>query len=303
LIGAAAVLGGMARMTISLTVILLECTGNEQFVLPLMLTLMTARIVGSLWNEDLYHIHIHLKKGVKFLESELRSITRHHNLVAGQIMGENVIFVRPVDRVGVIYDILTSCKHTNFPVVDTDDNGILYGTIGRNALVILLQQRAFGHPKKESDMDHDDDFSANYLRVESDDIKYFPLVQWDVVEKSYPKYPSEKSLRISRAERDFLVDLRPYANRAPLTVQESSTVSVSFFTLLCFLSCWAQPTLTFSGCNLFYIIQRTYQLFRSIGLRFLPVVNPHNQCVGTITRSDLTPEALADTMLKKGKKR
>jgi chloride channel 7 len=234
-----------------------------------MLTLMTARIVGSLWNEDLYHIHIHLKKGVKFLESELRSITRHHkyvrlrgirslgenvlfslvrllyfSLVAGQIMGENVIFVRPVDRVGVIYDILTSCKHTNFPVVDTDDNGILYGTIGRNALVILLQQRAFGHPRKESDMDHDDDFSSNYLRVESDDIKYFPLVQWDVVEKSYPKYPSEKSLRISRAERDFLVDLRPYANRAPLTVQESSTVSVSFFTLAPLLSFLLGPTNT-----------------------------------------------------------
>lgn len=81
LVGAAAVLGGMARMTISLTVILLECTGNEQFVLPLMLTLMSARIVGSLWNEDLYHIHIHMKKGVQFLEAELRSITRHHKYV------------------------------------------------------------------------------------------------------------------------------------------------------------------------------------------------------------------------------
>jgi chloride channel 7 len=78
LIGAAAVLGGMARMTISLTVILLECTGNEQFVLPLMLTLMTARITGSLFNEDIYHIHIHLKKGVQFLDAELRSVTRHH---------------------------------------------------------------------------------------------------------------------------------------------------------------------------------------------------------------------------------
>lgn len=76
-------------------------------------------------------------------------------------------------------------------------------------------------------MDGDDDFASNYLRVETDDIKYFPLIQWDVVEKAYPKYPSANSLRISRDERDFLVDLRPYANKAPLTTQESSTVSVS----------------------------------------------------------------------------
>lgn len=76
--GAAAVLGGMARMTISLTVILLECTGNEQFVLPLMLTLMTARLMGGLFNDDLYHIHIHLKKGVEFLEAELKSTTLYH---------------------------------------------------------------------------------------------------------------------------------------------------------------------------------------------------------------------------------
>lgn len=46
-----------------------------------MLTLMTARIVGGLFNDDLYHIHIHMKKGVHFLESELRSVTRHHKYV------------------------------------------------------------------------------------------------------------------------------------------------------------------------------------------------------------------------------
>jgi CBS-domain-containing membrane protein len=37
-------------------------------------------------------------------------------------------------------------------------------------------------------------------------------------------------------------------------------------------------------------------------LRFLPVVNKYNQVVGTITRSDLTADALAETMLQKGKK-
>ena len=78
LVGAAAVLGGMARMTISLTVILLECTGNEQYVLPLMLTLMTARLVGQLFNHDLYHIHIGFKKGVHFLETEIKNIPKYH---------------------------------------------------------------------------------------------------------------------------------------------------------------------------------------------------------------------------------
>lgn len=43
-------------------------------------------------------------------------------------------------------------------------------------------------------------------------------------------------------------------------------------------------------------------MFRGLGLRFLPVVNKYNQVVGTITRSDLTADSLAQTMLQKGKK-
>lgn len=86
-------------------VILLECTGNEQFVLPLMISLFCARIVGSLFNSDLYHIHIHLKKGVQFLDHELRSISGQHNLYAGHIMSREVVFLRPIERVSVVHDI------------------------------------------------------------------------------------------------------------------------------------------------------------------------------------------------------
>lgn len=45
--GAAAVTAGISRMTISLTVMILEATGDMQYVLPLMLTVMASRFVGE----------------------------------------------------------------------------------------------------------------------------------------------------------------------------------------------------------------------------------------------------------------
>jgi chloride channel 7 len=188
-----------------------------------------------------------------------------------EVMSDNMIFVRPVERVATIYDILRASSHSNYLIVDPTDKGVLYGTIGRNALCILLQQRVFGLPRDET-RQHDR-VLCNYLDVGEDHEKYLSLVQWSVIEKSYPKYPQVSDIRITDEDREFMVDLRPYCNTAPVTIHEQASV------------------------------ERTYSVFRDLGLRFLPVVNRYNQAVGTITRADLTPDALAEAMLMKGSKK
>lgn len=259
LMGAAAVLGGMARMTISLTVILLEATGDMQYVLPLMLTLMAARFVGNVFNEGLYDIHIHLKH-IPFLEPDVPAVAERNEIVAGQVMSTEVKCLRPVERAGVVFDLLRSCSHGTFPIVDTASGGTLYGTASRYMLCTLLQRRAFGSPDVLDDY-HDQGHDLGPRRLS-------PLVQWQTIEKAYPNYPVVKNIDMRDSDRDGWLDLRPYANTAPYTVNETAS------------------------------IQRTYRLFRTLGLRFLCVVNHNNQVVGIITRKDLLPEALTDSLLR-----
>jgi len=259
LMGAAAVLGGMARMTISLTVILLEATGDMQYVLPLMLTLMCARFTGNVFNEGLYDIHIKLKN-IPFLDAEVPSVAEKHEIVAGQVMSTDVKCLRPVERVGVVYDLLRNCSHGTFPVVDTASSGTLFGTASRDMLCTLLQRKAFGNP----------DLVSNYEEsaLPSGPKRLSPLVQWDTMELVYPKYPTIEDVDLRSADRNALLDLRPYANTAPYTVNETAS------------------------------IQRTYRLFRTLGLRCLCVVNHSNQVVGIITRKDLLEESLSHSLLR-----
>jgi chloride channel 7 len=258
LMGAAAVLGGMARMTISLTVILLEATGDMQYVLPLMIVLMSARFTGNVFNEGLYDIHIHLKH-IPFMEPEVPPIAERNEIVAGQVMSAEVKCLRPVERAGVVYDLLRSCQHGTFPIVDTASGGTLYGTASRDMLCTLLQRRAFGNPDVLEEYDNSDTLGPRRLS---------PLVQWDTIERAYPRYPSIDDFEIGEADRNCWLDLRPYANTAPYTINETAS------------------------------IQRTYRLFRTLGLRFLCVVNHNNQVVGIITRKDLLPASLSESLLR-----
>jgi len=138
-------------------------------------------------------------------------------------MSNHVVFLRPIESVGKVYDLMRGSTHSNYVVVDPDDNNIIYGTIPRNALCILLQQREFGLPAEDDGESHRT--LCNYLEVERE--KYVPLIQWQVIERAYPKYPTVEQLRISENDREYIVDLRPYCNQSPVTVHEAASVEVS----------------------------------------------------------------------------
>eukprot|EP00913_Durusdinium_trenchii_P022965 g21563.t1 len=70
MVGAAAVLGGVCRVTISLVAIMLELTGGMTYIVPFMIAVLIAKLVGDTLNEGIYDLYIVLK-GYPFLQEEL----------------------------------------------------------------------------------------------------------------------------------------------------------------------------------------------------------------------------------------
>ncbi|CAM9297744.1 unnamed protein product, partial [Discosporangium mesarthrocarpum] len=161
-----------------------------QYVLPLMLTLMAARWVGNVFNEGLYDVQIHLSK-LPFLDDEVPQLGVKNDMTASQAMSRRVRCLRPVERAGTVYDVLSACEHGCFPVVDDREGDILVGTIlSRRSLTVLLQEKAFGPPHTNP---------ALGSRVS-------PLLSWGDMEKIYPRYPTIASVTLTDEERKCWVD-------------------------------------------------------------------------------------------------
>ncbi|MBN3317962.1 CLCN6 protein, partial [Atractosteus spatula] len=119
LIGAASFLGGVVRMTISLTVILIESTNEISYGLPIMITLMVAKWTGDFFNKGIYDIYIVLK-GAPLLEWETE--VEMDKLTASDIMEPNLTYVYPHTRIQSLVSILRTTVYHAFPVV-TENRG------------------------------------------------------------------------------------------------------------------------------------------------------------------------------------
>ncbi|CAH8665013.1 unnamed protein product [Schistosoma bovis] len=208
LIGAAAQLGGIVRTTLSLTVILMEATGNVIVGLPLLMTLTVAKYVGDCLSEGIYDEHIGLNSMALLpWTPHSLSITKR----AYDLMSNPVVFLYPIMRVSELVERVTNNLHHGFPVVvgSTDSSRFSYGTlvgmISSEHLALLLQKRAF--------LSKDGNIVYSLTYKDYDD--------------AYPSYPKlgDVLANLSCDDMDAYLDLRPYMCEAPYSVPETMTMT------------------------------------------------------------------------------
>jgi chloride channel 3/4/5 len=130
-IGSAAMLGGVTRMTISLVVILFELTGALSHVLPIMIAVMVSKWVGDAFNrQGIYDAWIALH-GYPFIPT---SEFRDSGETAEEFMVpvQDVVMINGRDSsVPELENLLKEYDHDGFPVVDGE---MLVGYVPRDKL-------------------------------------------------------------------------------------------------------------------------------------------------------------------------
>jgi chloride channel 7 len=261
LIGASAMLGGMSRMTIAGTIIVLEASGNTQYLLPLMLTFAGARYAGNAINLSMYDMQIELKE-LPFLEGSLKTLGLLNYHPIDEVMAQPVVTLNEITRISLVHHILSTRTHNGFPVVKK--NGHLCGFILRKTLCNIIKLKAFSSPIPTPSKDGSYSAAGTPDPSVGGSVKLAPAatVFHDTLERTYPNYPDIKDIHLDSAEMNCWLDVRPYMDTAPYAIHSSSSVS------------------------------RCYRFFRTLGLRHLIVLDGDHRVTGIITRKDLTESRL-----------
>ncbi|KAJ3153315.1 glycerol ethanol, ferric requiring protein [Geranomyces michiganensis] len=140
MLGAIGALGGVTRMTLSLTVVMFELTGTLNYIVPCMATLMTAKIVGDLFGKGGFaEMQIRMNR-YPFLDPREDEVV---GLTASEVMtpsAELVCFVVSGMTVSDIEEALTQARYKGFPVLKSLEDLTLVGYISNDDLRHALER-------------------------------------------------------------------------------------------------------------------------------------------------------------------
>ncbi|CAK9175124.1 unnamed protein product [Ilex paraguariensis] len=212
-LGAASLMAGSMRMTVSLCVIFLELTNNLLLLPITMLVLLIAKTVGDCINPSIYEIILDLK-GLPFLDAHPEPWMR--NITVGDLADVKppAVNLRGVETVGRIVDVLQNTTHNGFPVIDEEvvpPIGLatgateLHGLVLRAHLILVLKKKWFLQERRRTE-------------------------DWEVREKFTwvelaERWWNIEEVAVTKDEMEMYVDLHPLTNTTPYTVVESMSVA------------------------------------------------------------------------------
>ncbi|XP_066861196.1 H(+)/Cl(-) exchange transporter 5 isoform X2 [Anser cygnoides] len=142
MVGAAACLGGVTRMTVSLVVIMFELTGGLEYIVPLMAAAMTSKwMADAIGREGIYDAHIRLN-GYPFLEAKEEF---SHKTLAMDVMrprrNDPPLTVITQDSMTVedVETIINETTYSGYPVVVSRESQRLVGFVLRRDLIISIE--------------------------------------------------------------------------------------------------------------------------------------------------------------------
>jgi chloride channel 3/4/5 len=140
IIGAAAALAGVTRMTVSIVVIMFELTGALTYVLPIMVAVMISKWVGDVFSRrGIYESWIHFNEYPFLDNSEETNIP---DISAAQTMTrieDLVVLTATGHTIASLNSILESHPYRGFPVISDPREAILLGYISRTDLAYNLR--------------------------------------------------------------------------------------------------------------------------------------------------------------------
>lgn len=314
IIGAVSVLGGVVRMTISLTVIIIEATGCISFGLPIMICLMISKWVADSFIEGLYDLAIHMAN-VPFLDWE--PPTSAYSIYASDVMAPNVKVLKTTETVANLISILKSTTHNGFPVVDLEDD-YSYVQVNRSPGTVDPSPASSEYFTPQNDQLTNNRLRSSFAdqSVTSDTRTLIQSSSYDHMNEDFlvgsfqrcsitPKRESYGRFRglVLRWQLLVMLDLKIFNEnersyemlnltafqksypRYPSLEQVISGLTAEMYQYHVDLRSIMNPT----AYTVIYSasFSRIYKLFRSMGLRHLVVIDDRNQVVGMLTRKDL----------------
>ncbi|MEQ2173714.1 hypothetical protein GOODEAATRI_000188 [Goodea atripinnis] len=142
MVGAAACLGGVTRMTVSLVVIMFELTGGLEYIVPLMAAAVTSKWVADAFGkEGIYESHIQLN-GYPYLD--VRDEFTHRTLATDVMRPRRndpplAVLTQDSTTVEDVETLIKDTDYNGFPVVVSRESERLIGFVQRRDLTLAIK--------------------------------------------------------------------------------------------------------------------------------------------------------------------